>query len=200
MSLPPKRDRPRTTGRRGDWDITSEAPPKKPKAKPKPRSALKSSKGLARTQGPERTGPPERRTEVNPVSAKREARRGDREAVRKSKCALAHLGPCDGPVDTHEIVRTSQMAEARYMNDVTIGLCRKHHRLDTYRLTGERIGIRIPVDIYRQDPERYVEEAALLRVLALAPMSPRCEPSWWSDDDRLAWETNAERRVFAIRG
>lgn len=181
MSLPRRRaGGPRTTGRRGDWDITSEAPPKKPKAKPKPRSALKPSKGLARTQGPERTGPPERRTEVNPVSAKREARRGDREAVRKSRCALEHLGGCQGIVDTHEMVRASQMAEARYMDDVTIGLCRHHHStLDLHRLTGERHGIRIPRWVYDANPRRSVDEAARLRTLRGHGV-----PYWWGDEER----------------
>ncbi len=141
-----------------------------------------------------------RATRLKPVSQTVIDRRPERAAVRKLRCALAHLGPCDGPIDTHEIVRRSQMTESAYTDELTIGLCRKHHRLDTYKLTAERIGIRIPVDFYVQDPERYVAEAAELRVRAVAPMEPTSEPSWWSPEDRLAWETNAERRTFAIRG
>lgn len=191
-------------------------PPKRPPAKA--RSTLKSSplerrtplapgKGLGRgkpldrgTSELARTKAPERTTRLKPVSDQTAARRPEREAVRKLTCALSHLGPCEGPIDTHEIVRRSQMRESAYMDDLTIGLCRKHHRLDEFKLTAERIGIRIPVDFYVQDPERYVAEAAELRVRAVAPMEPTSEPSWWSFEDRLAWETNAERRKFAIRG
>ena len=213
MSLPPKRDRPRTTGTRGDWDITKKAPAKKKPPAKKARSALKSTKGLERGKPMERGKPldrgttelartkaPERTTRLAPVSAATKARRPDREAVRKLVCALAHLGPCEGVIDTHEVVRRSQLKGAAYMDELTIGLCRKHHRLDEFKLTAERIGIRIRPDFYRQDPERYLAEAARLRVLAVDPMAPASEPSWWSFDDRLEWETNAERRKFAIRG
>lgn len=167
MSLPSKRDRPRTTGRRGDWDITSEAPAKKPKAAPKPRSALKSTK------------------RVNPVSAKREERRPEREAVRKLRCAMEHLGGCSGPVDTHEIVRASQMAEARYMNAVTVGACRKHHDWDVHRLFSEWVGLRIPRWAYDLDPDGTVQEAAVRRT------NPRGGfPSWWSEDNVRDWHAN----------
>lgn len=208
MSLPPRRDRPRTTGTRGDWDITSKAPPPKAKPPPKARSALKSTKGLERGKPLDRGKPIERgdtqlerTTRLKPVSDQTAARRPEREAVRKLVCALAHLGPCEGIIDTHEVVRRSQLKGAAYIDELTIGLCRKHHRLDTYKLTAERIGIRIRPDFYRQDPERYLAEAARLRVQAgINPMVDECEPSWWSFEDRLAWETNAERRTFAIRG
>lgn len=202
MSLPSKRaGGPRTTGNRGDWDITAKPPPKKDRPPAKARSTLKPGKPMDRGKPMERTGPPERTTRIAPVSDKTKARRPERDAVRKQVCALAHLGPCDGPIDTHEIVRRSQMKEAAYMDDVTIGACRKHHKLDEFRLTGERIGIRVPVEVYKRDPVGSVAEAARLRILAgTNPMAPECEPSWWSDADRLAWETNAERRRSAIRG
>lgn len=188
MSLPRKRDRPRTTGTRGDWDITSKAPAKKAKAGPKPRKAMARGKPLDRGEGPKRT------SKLNQVSAKTVARRPDRAAVRKARCALSHLGPCAGPVDTHEIVRRSQMAEAAYMDDVTIGACRKHHGLDEYRLTGERIGIRIPRAVYDQDPARAVAEATRLRACA-----PSGVPYWWSDQDHAGWDADAGNRLAEIR-
>lgn len=197
-SLPRKRaGGPRTTGTRGDWDITAKAPEKKPKPPTKARSTLKSTKRLDRSpieRGDselKRTGGPA------PVSAKKAARSGERDAVRKTECAMKHLGGCSGPVDTHEIVRASQMAEARYMDDVTIGLCRTHHRLDTYRITAERIGIRLPRTVYDSDPRRAVEEAAMLRVHAAR--GAMIEPSWWSDAERAEWEATAAQRRSGFR-
>lgn len=186
MSLPSNRDRPRTTGKRGDWDITAEAPAKKPKAPPKARSALKSTKRLERGKPIERGDSELKRTGgPAPVSAKKAARRGERDAVRKTECAMKHLGGCSGPVDTHEIVRASQMAEARYMNSVTVGACRKHHDWDVHRLFSEWAGLRIPRWAYDLDPEGTVQEAAVRRT------NPRVGfPSWWSEDNLRDWHAN----------
>lgn len=192
MTLPSKRDKPRTTGKRGDWDITADAPADKPKAGPKPRKPLPRGKGIERGEGPKRT------TKLSQVSDKTKARRGERDAVRQHRCALAHLGGCAGPIDTHEIVRRSQMSEAAYMADVIIGLCRRHHGEDEFRLTAERVGIRVPRWVYDQDPVRSVAEAARLRTIAARPRVAASEPYWWSDEDRLRWETNAEGRKRPI--
>lgn len=189
MSLPSKRDRPRTTGTRGDWDITAQAAPKKAKPPAKARSALKPGKGLGRVARLEHGASGLSRTSrLAPVSDKTKARRADRDAVRKHVCALAHLGGCGGPVDTHEIVRRSQMAEAAYMDDVTIGLCRTpHHDWDLHRLFAEWAGIRIPVEVYKRDPVGSVEEAAHRR-----SRLGRGFPSWWSSQDISDWHTNRQ--------
>lgn len=191
MSLPPKRDRPRTTGTRGDWDITPKAAPKKKPPAKKARSTLKSSKGLDRGKPLERGKPIERgdsqlarTTRLKPVSDQTAARRPEREAVRKLTCALAHLGPCDGPIDTHEIVRRSQLKGAAYLDELTIGLCRLHHGWDTYKLFAEWVGLRIPVDFYKQDPEGTVAEAARRRT------DQSGVPSWWGPEHVRDWHKN----------
>lgn len=136
-------------------------------------------KGLERGEGPKRT------TKLNPVSDKTKARRPEREAVRKQRCAMSHVGPCEGPIDTHEIVRRSQLKDAAYMDELTIGACRLHHGWDTYKLFAEWVGIRIRPEFYKQDPQGTIAEAARRR------MDRSGVPSWWSPADLDDWRANA---------
>lgn len=128
-SLPPKRDRPRTTGPRGDWDITARAPEKKPKPPPKARSALKSTKGLART------GPPERKTRIAPVSDKGKAKSDEFDTVLPlvlarddHRCQAASTWQaveCCGGLTAHHRRLRSQGGTNDMDNLVTV--CNCHH-------------------------------------------------------------------------
>lgn len=198
MSLGKRQGPPRRRGTRGDWDITAKAPPKKDPPPPKARKALPRAKEPMKREPLERGDSELTRTGgPKPISDGKAARRGERQAItaeRTRSCVLAHLGGCDGPIDPHEIVRRSQMKESPYVAELVVGLCRRHHGLDTYRLTGERCGIRVPRPVYEADPRRALIETARLRAVA-----PTGIPYWWSDDDLDRWAATADRRAREIR-
>lgn len=160
---------------------------------------MKRSKPLRRGRGLRRSG------RLAPVSDRRAAERDEREQVREFvlaahgyRCALAVHGDCRNEfggrwrlgdrLDTHEVVRRSQLRGAHLLPLVCLPLCRGHHDLDLVLPVAERVGIRVP----RWTVDRYGLElvvAELARVRSGWCSGREVVPFWRADEPVWSAET-----------
>lgn len=87
------------------------------------------------------------------------------------RCELTGWSPCWHPagerLDVNEAPRAGQYAEARYIVECCMLLCRGHHDIDsTDRELSERLGIHIPLHVYHAHPAKATTQARWLRCQA----------------------------------
>lgn len=106
-----------------------------------------------------RTGAPAARSE------KTASRLPERRAITDllTSCELAWHSRCAGKIDGHEVVRRWAYPDGPYDPRVVIGLCRKHHQLDTFKDEAVLLGIRVPAATWEIHGYAAVDEARRVR-------------------------------------
>ncbi len=99
------------------------------------------------------------------------------------RCALWwHPTPCGGPLDVHEVIRRNHYPDGPYDARVCLGLCRTHHKLDTFKDEAELLGLRVPSGIWDQHRYTAVDEQTRRRASWASGIDPG-PPSWWPNHD-----------------